>query len=259
MEDRKRTLFAVIIACVVLLAVLYSFGLNLFSPRPTLELADPDATASQNQIGEDPGNQGGIPVEVTTETVQRVVADLSRYTSYSRTVTVTYYWGTNGVGSATARVWVNDGWVRTDTSLPSGMAEHSVVGEGKLWLWYDNGDQIFCGSAEEMTDDLMQRLPTYEDVLVLEPEDITDAGYVDYDGQPCIYMEARQDDLGYLYRYWISVDSGLLMAAETVSEGKVVYSMTSRELVSPLSNAGEYFVLPDGTDLLNPLQDPAGA
>ena len=30
MEDRKRTILAVVIACVVLIAVLYSFGLNLF-------------------------------------------------------------------------------------------------------------------------------------------------------------------------------------------------------------------------------------
>lgn len=251
MEDRKRTLFAVIIACVVVLAVLYSFGLNLFASRPQLELADPNATAGQNHGGKDPGNQGGIPVEITTNTVQRVVADLARYTSYSRTVTVTYYWGEGGVGSASAQVWANDGWVRTDAGLPSGTAEHSIVGENQLWLWYDDGTRVYHGSAREMTEDLMQRIPTYEDVLALDVSDITAADYMDYDGQPCIYMEARQSDLGYLYRFWISVDSGLLIASETVSEGKVVYSMTSRELVSPLANAEEYFVLPDGTNLFN--------
>lgn len=259
MEDRKRTLFAVIIACVVVLAVLYSFGLNLFTPRPQLELADPNATASQSHGGENPGNQGGIPVELTTNTVQYVVADLARYTSYSRTVTVTYYWGEGGVGTASAQVWENDGWIRTDTGLPSGTAEHSIVGADQLWLWYDDGSQVYHGSAQEMTEDLMQRIPTYEDVLELNPSDITGADYMDYDGQTCIFVEARQRELGYLYRFWISVDSGLLIASETVSEGKVVYSMTSREMVSPLANADGYFVLPDGTSVLNLHQGQEGA
>ena len=259
MEDRKRTLFAMIIACVVVLAVLYSFGLNLFASRPQLELADPNAAASQNIGGNDPGNQGGIPVELTTNTVQRVIAELERYSSYSRTVTVTYYWGEGGVGSASAQVWANDGWVRTDTGLSSGMVEHSVVGENQLWLWYDDGARIYRGPAREMTEDLMQRIPTYEDVLALDAADITAAAYMDYDGQSCIYVEARQGDLGYLYRFWISVDSGLLIASETVSGGKVVYSMTSRELVSPLTNADEYFVLPDGTNPINLHRDHGGA
>lgn len=256
MEERKRTIFAVVIACVVLIAVLYSFGMNLFSPRPQLILADPNATASQGATGDDPGNEGGIPVEVTPETVQLVIEHLSRYTSYSRTVTVEYRWGSGGIGSATAQVWVNDGWVRTDTTLPSGVVECSIVGNDQLWLWYDDEETVYHGAAGEMTADLMQRLPTYEDILTLDPRDITKADYVDRDGQPCIYVEARQKELDYRYRYWISINSGLLMASETVHGGEVVYSMTSREIVSPLTDAQSYFILPDGTHL-HP--DQAGA
>lgn len=259
MEERKRTIFAVVIACVVLIAVLYSFGMNLFSPRPQLVLADPNATASQGAGGDEPGGEGGIPVEVTPETVQLVVEHLDRYTSYSRTVTVEYRWASGGIGSATAHVWVNDGWVRTDTVLASGMVEHSIVGNEQLWLWYDNQESVYHGSAGEMTADLMQRLPTYEDILMLDTADIIKTGYVDRDGQPCIYVEARQKELGYRYRYWISVNSGLLMASETVHAGEVVYSMTSREIVSPLTDAQLYFTLPDGTNLSSPHQDPAGA
>lgn len=259
MEDRKRTIFAVVIACVVLIAVLYSFGLNLFRSKPQLILADPDATASQGASEGDPGNQGGIPVEVTPETVQRVVAYLSRYESYSRTVTVTYYWGEGGVGSSTAQVWANNGWVRTDTTLASGMVEHSIVSGDRLWLWYDEEDALYHGPAGEMTADLMQRLPTYEDVLLLDPESITDAGYVEKEGQSCIYVEARQEELGYLYRYWISISSGLLMAAETECGGEIVYEMSSREVVSPLTDASQYYILPDGTDLLTSHQDPGEA
>ncbi len=249
MEDQKRTIFAVVIACVVLVAVLYSFGLSLFTQDPDLVLADPDATASQGQSGDDPGDVGGIPVEVTPRTVQRMIADLARYESYSRIVAVAYNWGAGETGALSAQVWADGGWTRTDVTLPSGVIEHSIVGEGQLWLWYDEGEQVYSGEAGAMTADLMQRIPTYEDVLALEVESITDAGYVERGGQACVYVESRQPELGYLYRYWISVSSGLLVAAETEKDGAVVYSMSSYEVVSPLGENRQLFTLPDGTEL----------
>lgn len=249
MEDRKRILFAVIIGCVVVLAVLSSFGLSLFTQYPDLVLADPDVTASVELGGDDPGDAGGIPVEVTPRTVQRVIADLARYESYNRTVEVTYHWGEGDSGTVSAQVWVDGDWCRTDATLPSGTVEHSIVGDGALWLWYDEGEQVFTGAAEEMTADLMQRLPTYEDVLELDSAGITGAGYEERGGQACIYVEFRQSELGYLYRYWVSVTSGLLTAAETEKDGAVVYSMVSQEVVSPLESGRQLFVLPDGTEL----------
>lgn len=249
MEDRKRTIFAVIIACVVIIAVLYSFGLNLFSSTPELILADPDVVTSTRPGGDLSGEQGGVPVEVSPETVQRVIADLTRYDSYSRRITVTYLWGAGGIGSTSVQVWVDDGWVRTDATLTSGRVEHSVVGNGMIWLWYDDETEVYSGSAEEMTADLVQRIPTYEDVLDLKTTEISQADYVERDGQPCIYVETAQTELGYIYRYWVSVGSGLLMAAETECGGKAVYQMSSREVVSPLVAASEYFILPDGTEL----------
>ena len=97
--------------------------------------------------------------------------------------------------------------------------------------------------------DLTQRVPTYEEVLDLDPDGITRADYVQLDGQNCIYVEFEQEELGYLYRYWIAVDSGLLVAAETQADGDVVYSMTSRDMSSPITGAQDRFVLPDGTSL----------
>ena len=46
MEERKRTIFVVIIALVLMIALLYSFGPSLFSRVPQLELANPNATAT---------------------------------------------------------------------------------------------------------------------------------------------------------------------------------------------------------------------
>ena len=133
--------------------------------------------------------------------------------------------------------------------LPSGVMESSVVGDGKIWLWYDGSDEVYQTVADEHSADLTQRLPTYEDVLTLDASGITQADYVERDGQDCIYLEFEQPELGYLYRYWISVSSGLLIAAETEKAGELVYTMSSYGISSPLSEELEMFVLPDGTTL----------
>lgn len=253
MEDRKRTILAVAIVAVVLAAVLYSFFLNLFLGTPELIVADPNASENTDSSGSQPVDEVGIPVEVTPHTVQSVVASLDRYESYSRTVTVEYFDGDGrSLGVSSAQVWADGGWVRSSVTLSSGTVEHSIVGAGTLWLWYDEGESLYSGPAAEMTADLMQRLPTYEDVLALDKDSITGADFVSLDGQPCIYVEAVLPGLGYVERYWISEVSGLLLAAETQSNGTVVYSMASNGVVSPMERVSGTFVLPDGTVLYVP-------
>ena len=104
MEDRKRTILAVVVALIVVAALLYSFGLNLF-----LVLADPDAVSSQGPGDTVPDDAAGITVEVTPATVQSVVASLTRYESYSRTVAVRYAWGKGEMSEIVTQVWVDDG------------------------------------------------------------------------------------------------------------------------------------------------------
>ena len=252
MEERKRTALAVVIIAVVLIAVLYSFFLNLFTQTPDLVLADPDADRSMEPSGELSGGQGGLMVGVSTRTVQSLIASLTRYESYSRGVTVEYYDGGELVGAVSAQVWSEVGWTRCDLTLSSGRVEHTIVGDGQLWLWYDREEAVYSGPAEGLSADLVQRLPTYETVLALDKDSITAAGYVEWDGLPCVFVEAVTPELGYVERYWISETSGLLMAAETEKDGKLIYALSSREVVSPMERAAGIFVLPDGTQLHTP-------
>ena len=250
MEDRKRTVFVVVIAFVLMVALLYSFGLNLLTPRPQLELADPDVLGSAEPGTTVPGEETGILLKVTPTTVQSIVATLSRYESYSRMMTITYVWGNEGQSETiTVRVREDSGWKRTEIFSASGETEHSIVGEGQIWLWFGDEDEVFLGDATGISSDLLQYVPTYEDVLALDPSFITNAGYEEYNGQPCIYVEAENQELGYIYRYWISEISGLLMATETEKFGTVVYRMTSNEVISPCADSDSAFVLPDGTVL----------
>ena len=250
MEDRRRTFLAIAIVGVVLLAVLSSFFPTFLGKHPSIELADPDAVNTRNPGLSETGDVGDITVQIDTNTVQAVIASLERYTSYSRTVSADYFDDTGGfLGTVRATVWADGGWTHTSVLTNSGTVEQSIVGDGKVWLWYDDGEDVYTGPAGEEAEDRMQRLPTYEDVLALDKSAITDAGFTDWSGQPCIYVEATFPLLGNTERYWISEASGLLMAAETESDGVLVYSMSSYDVVSPLGQASGAFTLPDGTVL----------
>ena len=50
-----------------------------------------------------------------------------------------------------------------------------------------------------------------------------------------------------VYQYWVSVDSGLLVSAETLEEGTVVYRMTAYAPVQSPCPTDAQFQLPDGT------------
>lgn len=243
MERNNRTVLVLLIAIVIAVAVFSSVGLPLFAgPTATITLPTPLPVET-----EDPGNLeqgGGARVEVTPATVQNVIAVMDRLESYSRTVTVTL----EGV-SATAQVWVDGAWTRADMDFPSGLTVHTIVGEGQLWRWYGSGQNVLTWAADNSSVDVEgQRIPTYEDVLALEPDSITAAGYEEKNGEACVYVEVSVPELSQTERYWVSESTGLLAAAETEAEGELVYIMTANLPEVPASPSAS-FQLPDGTVL----------
>lgn len=241
MERRKRNFLVILIAVVIAIAVFASFGLPLFyGPTPEIVLPTPLPTG-QNQV-EESGQGGGVRVEVTPATVQSVIAAMSRLESYFRTVTTTLE-GT----SVTAQVWVDDGWTRTDLTLPTGRVAHTIVGDGTVWRWYDGEREARSWSADRGAADVEgQRIPTYEDVIDLAPETITAAGYEEKNGMDCVYIGVEVAEPAQVERYWVSADNGLLVAAETEIGDEVVWSMTATAPEIPVS-ASASFALPDGT------------
>lgn len=239
MEGRNRNILIVIIGMVIVAAVFSSFGLGFFGPD-TPEIVLPTPIPSESPGGGNTDQTQGTRVEVTPDTVQSVIAALSRAESYSRTVTTTL----EGE-SATAQVWVDGGWTRADLTLPTGRTACTIVGDGRVWRWY-NGDQkaVSWASAENSVDVEGQRIPTYEDVLALDKREITAACYEDKDGSPCVYVEVAVKAPQQVERYWVSAENGLLWRAETVAGEETVWSMTATLPEVPAS--GGSFVLPDG-------------
>ena len=241
MEKRNRNILLILVGIVIVVAVFSSFGLPFFAgPTPSIVLPTPQPTQDSTQTGW--GDARGTRVEVTPSTVQGVVAALERQKSYRRTVTTTLEGAVTAAG-----VWVDEGWVRTDLTDPTGSVIHTIVGDGSVWRWYGADTKVLHWAADEWSADADgQRLPTYEDVLELDPERITAAGYEEKNGLPCVYVEASFPELGQVERYWVSADNGLLEAAETEAAGEIVWSMSASEpeLPAPITDAP--FTLPDG-------------
>ena len=245
MEEKSRNRFAVLIAVILTAAVIYSFAANLFYETPSVGLAA-SGVVDHNREPFTP-DQFGIPVEITPETVQSVIENtLSRYRSYSRTIQIEYLSGDQATGTLIAAVYVDEGWIRVDLTTPSGV-KHTLVGEDGCYRWYDSESDYVSLPPEEGLEDLAQRIPTYERVLDLPQKRITAAGYETRGGVACIYVEATMDEPNYSERYWVSVESGLLVCAETLEGETVVYRMTAYEVENPLTGNGDYFALPNST------------
>lgn len=252
MEGKNRMIFVVLIAIVIVVAVFSSFGLNFFA-ADTPDVYLPTVTDN----GEDepgPGNTAEpdryTRVDVTPETVQDVIRTMTHLQpeSYHRTITVKTALGDGNMGTTTNKVWVDFGWIMVESKWPDSVTEHTIVGQGKVYRWF-TGDWTYKEwDGGERDADMAQRIPTYEDVLDLDKKSITATRYEDKDGLPCVYVEVAENELGNRERYWVSVETGLLVAAETRKGEETVLLMSSGALERPVQQ-GLTFALPDGTVL----------
>ena len=245
MKKKKRvSLVGVAFVALLLLGIAFLVRLTLHRP-PAVELPQLEEAESGGDVISDASQESIRRVEVTPETVQRVIERLTRLDSYSRTITVERFWS-DGSGQSTAQVRVADGWVRIDTSEP----RHVITGGGRSWIWYDADGPVYTGAAALSADE-EQSIPTYEDILLADAADIAVADYRTLDTVNCIYVETVPDESGYVDRWWVGVETGLLVAAEHVNGETVVYRMTGLETEVDAVTS-EAFQLPDGRILHEP-------
>ena len=234
---------------IVILVVLVVLLMLMSNLRRSSRVVLPDTSTSAGDSAEQTSGGSAIQVvEVTPETVQAAIATLHRPEAYSRSVTVEYLW--NG-GSSTSEITVSasGGWSRTDRTLPDGQTRHAITNEETTYIWYNGETDVFTGPAGEISPDAEQTIPTYEDVLALAPEQIAQADYRMVSDVRCIYVETAEDDWGYVQRYWVSVDTGLLAVAERLQDGETVYRMAALTVDETAPDA-KTFTLPDGTALI---------
>lgn len=239
--SRAAVGFAGLIALVVVLMLI-----NSLRPSPEIELPSQEEEGMQSE--ENSSGDGLTVVEIRPDTVQAAVATLERPETYRRELVVQQFWD-SGSGTMENTVTVSGGWTRVDQTLARDRVRHSVTDGRMTYIWYNSQRTVYEVQAGEISADMEQAIPTYEDVLDLPMEEISAANYQTLSNMNCIYVETAADAYGYVLKYWVSVDSGLLVAAEKLLDGETVYRMweTSADLNPTI---GSEFTLPDGTDLL---------
>ena len=216
--------------------------------RPT-EIKLPDVETASDQTTENPNQTAAAlnVIEITPNTVQSAIETLSRPSMYQRTITVEQFWS-GGSGAYDTTVTVNGSWTRTDRTMPDGRVRHCISGADVVYIWYNNEPNIYTGSIGDVSADNEQSIPTYEAILALQPDQIVVSDYRAFSDMNCIYVEAIFSD-DYTLRYWVCVDTGLLVAAEKLFENNTIYRMGALTLDLTEPSAAS-FTLPDGTNLL---------
>ena len=245
MNSKSKTRIAVLVSVIILAAVFASFGYSvLFTRTPSITLPDTQPGGGGHTSGS--GEAPLVQVDVTRHTVQAVIAQLQRPDSYYRQLTVETFWS-SGSSATQVQTWVDGGYTYVRAVLPSGQIRCSLAAGEDVYYWYEGSSEWLTAPQGALSADLTQRIPTYEDVLELPLRDISDAGSGLQGEEYCVYAETTADEFGYLERYWVSVDSGLLVRAETVQDGQVVYSMSSAGPLQTPCPGDVAFQLPDGT------------
>ncbi|MBQ3102706.1 MAG: hypothetical protein IJC58_00290 [Oscillospiraceae bacterium] len=227
---------------VLILAVVVAMGINSLHRGTDISL--PPEIGENGESGA--AGEGALStIEVNPETVQKAVATMVRTDKYVRTVTVERLWS-GGSSVEESTVYADGACIRIDTENARGDVRH-VLSDGETsYIWYGASSAYFAADSGDISFDEEQSIPTYEAVLDLDTAAITAADYRQLDDENCIYVETAEDELGIAERYWISLDSGLLIAAEKLQAGETVYRMMSLS-VSETLPATEHFTLPDGT------------
>lgn len=253
MEQKNRLMFSLAVIFLIFTALLISFGRSLFRlETPDVVLPDVNAPVSDEAPGSSGSNTGSSQtVSVTPKTVQNVIATLERSDSFYREMTLEQFWST-GSSRTTVQVWTDQDWTHTRQLMPNGLSRHDMVGPDTAYLWYDGSSRYESLPADLYSTDLAQRLPTYETVLSLPQDSITDAGYEVLDSSPCIYTKVSDPQRDRSQCFWVSVDSGLLVRAELWQGDTLLYRSSALTPVQSPCPEDALFSLPDGTVLHTP-------
>ena len=247
MDSKNRLAIAIAITCLIVVAIFASFGRSLFFVHiPSITLSD--ASSGEDSVSGSFG-QGATDqywkVDVTPETVQSIVATLTRPDSYYRELTVETFWS-EGSFSSSIQYWQDGDWSHTRQNLASGAVRHDLASSKNAYYWYEGSPAWNTLPADDRSHDLAQHIPTYETILDLDPSSISETGDELRGSYPCVYVAVQDKGSLAVERYWISTDNGLLISAEREVNGKLVYRMTAYGQIQTPCPATASFARPDG-------------
>lgn len=248
MDKKRLTIFTIAFGILILVVVLIFAG-GTVRRSDHIELPDAGTGSTGDQQGENGDAAGLAVVEIRPDTVQLAIEVMERPTMYTCYARVETFWS-GGSGSVASTVYVRDNLLRLDTQLAMGSVRHLIAGSQHTYIWYDEEGEYVTLETGDFSQDAELRIPTYEDILRLEQEQILQAEYGDYNGTYCIYVSAQESNgIGYT-DYWIDVETGLLVACERYEGEEMIYRMTA-DAPALTQVEDSVFQLPDGTQVVD--------
>lgn len=237
---------AVLLMLTVLLAVFFENRSN--KEKEAIVLPDPPQEVNVPEKAEETSPDGFVQISI--DNVLSVLQSINKPSSYHQVYQVT-------VGSDLAQaahrveLWVNGELLRAEVS--DDVQTKNILTDGNtLYLWYNDEEQASSVILREsaVVEDLLGLL-SYDDLLTLEPEQITDADFLVLEDPtlPCLYVCSR-DAVYVADRFWIDLETGLLYKADILEQSRQVYTLLQEnlELLADEDEAfHDRFCLPDGT------------
>lgn len=230
---RLITLIGIIMMTLVIgISIILTYALGSLREDP---LPDTQTTVSAGTETADATAGDGLErVEVTTDTVQDVIASLKRAETYSRYIKIENFF-TRGstVASAVYEIEVSVIGKASAVKISSAnINKNIIITDASLYIWFDGDTTTYNGVPGNLEDnsrtaDEYQMIMKYEDILEQEQSTIILAEYTKYEGQSCIYVEYIAGLLKYTTKCYISVENGLLVGAEQYDGTTLVYRMTT--------------------------------
>ncbi|MCL1827898.1 MAG: hypothetical protein FWG32_00220 [Oscillospiraceae bacterium] len=235
-----------VVVIIVFIAILVIFTLNTpgVIDTPPVILPSPVTGGATSVDSEEYGkHKDRVEIKVTAETVVAVISTLTRAADYSRVINVERF-----SGAKTSHTVINI-WTRGQNSrigINNGVTTKDIlIKNDEIWIKYSDSPDFYYGHINDdrhIETDEYQSLITYEDIAKLAGSGVTDAGYVDYNGETCIFAEYISGNFGYRNLVYISVDTGLIMGNEMYDGGELIYRMSSD--IPDISTPGDDVFIP---------------
>jgi len=230
MNKGKMTVFAVMAAVLLTAAIFVVFLMTTAAGNRGPDISLPpapsdDVTGGNNTVAPEVSDIDVEYLDITTENVQSIIEHLDRPDSYSLEMQIEYHW-TGGNSVFRRRTWVKSGAVRWQHFDRTGNPVlNYIITPDTVYVWEENGRGYVSYPCGEFSADDLGQIPTYEDILQADKDDIVSAYYEDRQSVPCVKVEVFDRDNGHTHLYWVSLETGLLWEAEVLAEGQLIYRM----------------------------------
>lgn len=184
-------------------------------------------------------------VTVDRTNIKKLIGAMRRPEDYHLVVGTTLY-HSGGQTTTGADGYVSGGRYKTVVYDAVGGARHCLIYGEDAYIWNQSSPGVFAGKAGSFTGDNSLWIPTYELLLELDDADILSADYALYGDEYCLAVESRDPLSGNRILYYISVEHGLLVGAQSFEGDTLVYALTA-EVLPLTEDPNVIFRLPDGT------------